>query len=100
MKNISPFEIKSKEFKKSLMGLDPNEVRSYLKIISVEWQNLSTKLNELEEEFPAFITNSRGLGLFCAFDLPSTIERDKLVAEMYKNHLMMDYQKQITFLAD
>ena len=32
------------------MGLDPNEVRSYLKIISVEWQNLSTKLNELEEE--------------------------------------------------
>ena len=24
MKNISPFEIKSKEFKKSLMGLDPN----------------------------------------------------------------------------
>ena len=50
MKNISPFEIKSKEFKKSLMGLDPNEVRSYLKIISVEWQNLSTKLNELEEE--------------------------------------------------
>ena len=50
MKNISPFEIKSKEFKKSLMGLDPNEVRSYLKIISVEWQNFSTKLNELEEE--------------------------------------------------
>ncbi len=50
---------------------------------------LLTKINELEEEFPAFITNSRGLGLFCAFDLPSSIERDKLINEMYKNHLMI-----------
>ena len=50
MKNISPFEIKSKEFKKSLMGLDANDVRSYLNLLSVEWQNLTTKLNELEEE--------------------------------------------------
>ena len=47
------------------------------------------KINQLEEEFPAFITNSRGLGLFCAFDLPSPIERDKLVGEMYKNRLMI-----------
>ena len=52
-------------------------------------QYLLNKINELEEEFPAFITNSRGLGLFCAFDLPSPIERDKLVSEMYKNHLMI-----------
>ena len=50
---------------------------------------LLNKINALEEEFPAFITNSRGLGLFCAFDLPSPIERDKLVSEMYKNHLMI-----------
>ncbi len=52
-------------------------------------QYLLDSINELEEEFPAFITNSRGLGLFCAFDLPSSTERDKLVAEMYKNHLMI-----------
>ncbi|MAR15189.1 MAG: L-lysine 6-transaminase [Candidatus Marinimicrobia bacterium] len=52
-------------------------------------QYLLNKINELEQEFPAFITNSRGLGLFCAFDLPSSIERDKLVSEMYKNHLMI-----------
>ena len=52
-------------------------------------QYLLNKINELEEEFPAFITNSRGLGLFCSFDLPSPIERDKLVSEMYKNHLMI-----------
>ncbi len=50
MKKITPFEIKSKEFKKSLMGLDANDVRSYLTLLSAEWQNLTAKLNELEEE--------------------------------------------------
>ena len=29
------------------------------------------------------------MGLFCAFDLPSGVERDCLVGEMYKNHLMI-----------
>ena len=60
-----------------------------LKNANLNGQYLLNKINELEEEFPAFITNSRGLGLFCAFDLPSPIERDKLVSEMYKNHLMI-----------
>ncbi len=50
---------------------------------------LLEKIIQFEEEFPAFITNSRGKGLFCAFDLPSSIERDKLINEMYKNHLMI-----------
>ena len=60
-----------------------------LKNAKLNGQYLLNKINELEEEFPAFITNSRGLGLFCSFDLPSPIERDKLVSEMYKNHLMI-----------
>ena len=50
---------------------------------------LLNKINKLENEFPAFITNSRGLGLFCSFDLPSSIERDKFTAEAYKNHLLI-----------
>ena len=50
---------------------------------------LLNKINKLESEFPAFITNSRGLGLFCSFDLPSAIERDKLTSEAYKNHLLI-----------
>ena len=37
---------------------------------------LLSKINQLEEEFPAFVTNTRGLGLLRAFDLPSGIERD------------------------
>jgi L-lysine 6-transaminase len=50
---------------------------------------LLSKINNLEDEFPAFIINSRGLGLFCAFDLPSSIERDKLIQEAYKNNLLI-----------
>tara|TARA_Y100001970_G_scaffold41940_1_gene52139 strand:- start:40622 stop:41938 length:1317 start_codon:yes stop_codon:yes gene_type:complete len=50
---------------------------------------LLKKINDLENEFPAFIINSRGLGLFCAFDLPSSVERDKLIAEAYKNNLLI-----------
>ena len=47
------------------------------------------KLIELEEQFPAFVINSRGKGLFCAFDLPSSTERDNLVTEMHKNNLLI-----------
>ena len=50
---------------------------------------LLNKLNELEKEFPAFVINTRGLGLFCAFDLPSGTERDNLTAEAYKNKLLI-----------
>ena len=47
------------------------------------------KLIELEEQFPAFVINSRGKGLFCAFDLPSSTERDNVVTEMHKNNLLI-----------
>ena len=40
---------------------------------------LLNKINKLENDFPGYITNARGRGLFCAFDLPSTIERDKMI---------------------
>ena len=37
---------------------------------------LKNKINSLEEKYPAYITNSRGLGLWAAFNLPSMTERD------------------------
>jgi len=46
-------------------------------------------LQNLTVEFPAFVTNARGLGLFTAFDLPSPIERDKLLSKLLKNKLMI-----------
>ena len=50
---------------------------------------LQSKLNDLSSEFPGYITNTRGLGLFAAFDLPSGTERDELWKELMKNNLLI-----------
>ena len=47
------------------------------------------QLKNLMNEFPGFVTNARGLGLFCAFDLPSGTERDDAWSEMMKNNLLI-----------
>ena len=44
---------------------------------------LQQSLHNLQEEFPSLVSNARGRGLYCAFDLPSGDERDQLA-----NHLM------------
>jgi L-lysine 6-transaminase len=50
---------------------------------------LKKELQFLSEEFPAYVTNPRGLGLFAAFDLPSPTERDKVIGGLLKNKLLM-----------
>ena len=50
---------------------------------------LKKELQFLSEEFPAYVTNPRGLGLFAAFDLPSQTERDKIISGLLKNKLLM-----------
>ena len=50
---------------------------------------LLNRLNELAIEFPGYITNPRGIGLFCAFDLPSGIERDKLVSKALAHNMII-----------
>jgi len=46
-------------------------------------------IKELTNEFPGYITNPRGQGLFCAFDLPSGLERDKLLGNLLKEKLII-----------
>ncbi len=46
---------------------------------------LKGKLDGLAEEFPGYVSNVRGLGLFCAFDLPSETERDAVLTALYAN---------------
>ena len=43
------------------------------------------KLEQLAIEFPGFVTEVRGQGLFAAFDLPSDVERDGVLAALYDN---------------
>ena len=39
---------------------------------------LKQRLHDLQNEFPNLVSNARGKGLYCAFDLPSSEDRDKL----------------------
>ncbi|MFO8099251.1 MAG: L-lysine 6-transaminase [Salinibacter sp.] len=46
-------------------------------------EHLQQCLQDLQDEFPV-VTNPRGLGLMCAFDLPSTEMRDRVKDETYE----------------
>ena len=50
---------------------------------------LLQNINDLQNDFPEFVSRARGLGLMCAFDMPSVDIRKKFLAELYKNKLIM-----------
>jgi len=52
-------------------------------------QYLIEKLHTLEMEFPHYISNVRGRGLFCAFDLPDNEKRNKFKDLALKHHLLI-----------
>ncbi|MQY64701.1 MAG: aminotransferase class III-fold pyridoxal phosphate-dependent enzyme, partial [Calditrichaeota bacterium] len=51
----------------------------------IQGQYLLEKLAALAEEFPGYVSNVRGKGLFAAFDLPSGTERDAVLSAIYDN---------------
>jgi L-lysine 6-transaminase len=72
--------------------------QKYLEIIKEEklLENAETQgkylkkgLEELQEKYPNKISNARGLGLMCAFDLPTPEKRDEFKNKLYKNDLIM-----------
>jgi len=50
---------------------------------------LLEKLIELQNDFPHLISQARGLGLLCAFDMPDPETRKKFLDELYKNKMIM-----------
>jgi L-lysine 6-transaminase len=52
-------------------------------------EHLLQRLNELVTEFPQFVSNARGLGLFAAFDMPDKEARDKVKSACYENGLII-----------
>ena len=46
-------------------------------------------LKNLQHEFPDLVSNVRGKGLFCAFDLPSPAQRDRVKAEAMQNGMII-----------
>jgi len=52
-------------------------------------EHLQSRLRELQDEFPKLVSNARGRGLYCAFDLPDAETRNKARAEAYKLGLVI-----------
>ncbi|WP_337865969.1 L-lysine 6-transaminase [Ignavibacterium sp.] len=52
-------------------------------------EHLKNELIKIQNDFPTLITNARGLGLMCSFDLPSTELRNKFREIAYKEKLLI-----------
>ena len=50
---------------------------------------LLENLLEIQNEFPEYISQARGLGLMCSFDLPNPELRTKFLKEIYRGKLIM-----------
>ena len=48
-------------------------------------KHLLYRIQALQDEFEGLVSNARGRGLLCAFDLPSAKERDDLVNSIIEN---------------
>jgi len=60
-----------------------------VKNAEVQGKHLLNGLEELAKKYPAKISNARGRGLMCAFDLPTPEKRDELKNKLYKNGLII-----------
>jgi L-lysine 6-transaminase len=54
-----------------------------------EGKHLIEGLDDLEQKYSKKISNARGLGLMCAFDLPTPEKRDELKTKLYYNGLIV-----------
>jgi len=50
---------------------------------------LLDNLYDLQNEFPEFVSQARGLGLLCAFNMPNPDIRKNFLAELYNNKMIM-----------
>lgn len=78
--------------------VDMVRAQRYLEIIEEEHlvenarrvgEHLALRLNELQTEFPKIVGNVRGKGLFCAFDLRTTAERNDLRKKAFDRGLVI-----------
>ena len=78
--------------------IDMIRCKKYLEVIkeenlinnaAVQGKRLLKGLNELSQKYPNTVSNARGLGLMCAFDLPTPQERDELKQQLYTNKLLV-----------
>jgi L-lysine 6-transaminase len=57
--------------------------------VNIQGNYLIENLNEIQKEFPALVSNARGLGLMCSFDLPDSSIRNKFKDLCFKEKLVI-----------
>ena len=60
-----------------------------IKNAEIQGKRLLEGLHSLQEKYSHTISNARGLGLMCAFDLPNPELRDKMQKQLYSNGLVV-----------
>ena len=69
--------------------LEVIEDENLVKNAEVQGKRLRKGLEDLEQKYPDLISNARGLGLMCAFDLPTSEKRDEIKNKIYSNGLIV-----------
>jgi L-lysine 6-transaminase len=60
-----------------------------VKNAKIQGERLLENLEEIAQKYPDKISNARGLGLMCAFDLKTPEKRDELKNKIYSNGLVV-----------
>jgi L-lysine 6-transaminase len=75
-----------KRFKKILEIIEEEDLVKNCEVMGIY---LQTKLKELSEKYPDKVSNTRGLGLFCAFDCRDSDMRNTVTSKALENNLMI-----------
>ena len=69
--------------------LEVIDEENLIKNAETQGKRLLQGLEEIEKKYPHKISNARGRGLMCAFDLPTPKERDDLKKRLYAHNLLV-----------
>jgi len=69
--------------------LEVIDEENLIKNAETQGKRLLQGLEEIEKKYPHKISNARGRGLMCAFDLPTSKERDDLKKRLYAHNLLV-----------
>jgi L-lysine 6-transaminase len=69
--------------------LEVIDEENLIKNAETQGKRLLQGLEEIEKKYPHKISNARGKGLMCAFDLPTPKERDDLKKRLYVHNLLV-----------
>lgn len=65
------------------------EEENLIKNAEIQGLRLRKGLEDIQQKYPDIVSNARGLGLMCAFDLPNPEKRDEIKNKIYNNGLIV-----------